>query len=57
MCLRKADNFPVRGKISEVDSGFKGHLQDKSMQEIPETMENWLYKIRTRLGSGIINWS
>ena len=27
-------------KISEVDFGFKGHLQDKPMQEIQKTMDN-----------------
>ena len=44
-------------KISEVDSGFKGHLQDKPMQEILETMDNGLCKVRTSLGSAITNWS
>ena len=53
MRLRKVENFPVRRKISEVDSGFKEHLQDKPMQEISETMDNGLCKVRTRLGSGI----
>ena len=55
MRLRKVDNFPVRGKISEVDFGFKEHLQDKPMQERLETMDNGLHKVCTRLGSGIIN--
>ena len=39
MHLRKVENSPVRSKISVVDSGFKGYLQDKPMQEISETME------------------
>ena len=43
-------------KISVVDSGFKGHLQDKPMQEILETMDNGLCKVRTSLGSGITNY-
>ena len=55
MRLRKVENFPVLGKISEMDSGFIGHLQDKSMQEISETMDNGVRKVRTRLGSGITN--
>ena len=57
MRLRKVENFPVRRKISEVDSGFKEHLQDKPMQEISETMDNGLRKVRTRLRSGITTWS
>ena len=39
MRLRKVENFPVRCKIFEVDYGFKGHLQDKPMLEIMETMD------------------
>ena len=31
---------PVRGKLSEVDYRFKGHLQDNTMQKISETMDN-----------------
>ena len=42
-------------KISEVDFGFKGHLQDKPMQEIQETMDNGRRKVRMSLGSSIIN--
>ena len=57
MHLRKVEHFPVRDKISEVGSDFKGHLEDKSMQEISETMDNGLCKVRTRLGIGITNWS
>ena len=57
MRLCKFENFPVPGKISDVDSGFKGHLQDKPMQWISETMDNGLCKVRTRLESGITNWS
>ena len=45
MRLRKIENFPVRGKFSEVDSGFKGPLQDKPMQEILVTMGNGLSKV------------
>ena len=56
MCLRKGEIFPVRGKISEVDSGFKGHLQDKPMQSISETMDDGLCKVRTRLEIGVTNW-
>ena len=55
MRLHKVENIPVRGKISEVDSCFKGHLQDKSMQEISEIMNNGLCKVCTSLGSGITN--
>ena len=55
MRLHKVENIPVRGKISKVDSCFKGHLQDKPMQEISETMDNGLCKVRARLGSGITN--
>ena len=45
MRLRKIENFPVRGKFSEADSGFKGTLQDKPMQEILVTMDNGLCKV------------
>ena len=55
MRLRKVENFPVRGKISGVDSGFKGQLQDKAMQEISETTDNQMCEVRTRLGSSITN--
>ena len=55
MRLHKVENIRVRGKISEVDSCFKGHLQEKLMQEISETMNNELCKGRTSLGSGITN--
>ena len=55
MRLHKVENIPIRVKISEVDSCFKGHLQDKPMQEILETMNNGLCKVRTSLGSGITN--
>ena len=53
--FHKVENIPVRGKISEVNSCFKRHLQDKSMQEISETMNNGLRKVCTTLGSGITN--
>ena len=53
--MHKVENIPVRGKISEVNSCFKRHLQDKSMQEISETMNNGLRKVCTTLGSGITN--
>ena len=55
MRLHKVENIPVRGKISEVDYRFKGHVQDKPMQEISETMNNGLCKVRASLGSGITN--
>ena len=37
------------------DGYFKGHLQDKAMQEMSEAMDNELRKSRARLGRGIIN--
>ena len=55
MRLFKVDPFPIRGKLYEVDTGFKGHLEDKPMQEISKTMDSGMCKVRTRLGSGIIN--
>ena len=53
--LEKVENFSVHCKISEVDSGFNGHLKDKPMQEVLKTMDNGLCIVRTRLGSGITN--
>ena len=44
-------------KNSEVDSGFKGHLNDKPMQKISDIMDNRLHKVCTSLGSGITNLS
>ena len=51
----KVESFPVRSKFYEVDSGFKGHLQNKPMQEISKFIDHGLCKVRTKLGSGITN--
>ena len=55
--MHEVENFPVRGKISEMDPGHKGDLYDKAMQEISEAMNNVLHKVRTRVCSGITNSS
>ena len=52
MCLRKFENFPVRGKISVVDSGLKGELQGKAMQEISE---QWtMYCAKSEQGCAVV---
>ena len=33
MRLRKVENFPVRGIISELDSSFKGQLQESQCKK------------------------
>ena len=43
--------------LSAEKFGFKRLLQDNQMQQISETMDNGLCKVRTRLGSGITNLS
>ena len=50
--MRKVGNFPVRGKISEVDFGLTGYLQDRAMQEILEAMK--MYCVKSVQGCAVV---